>query len=90
MQLRLRGLSWLAVSRSLGVSPQAIQQAAAGRPSIPIERALADLLGVNAQELFAEHWTSKGLRIPHERSSLHKAKHSDSHPIRHVQKREVA
>lgn len=90
MQLRLRGWSWRAVARDLGVSPQAVQHTASGRPSVPIERSLAARLGVTPQQLFPEHWSPEGRRIPVERTSLHKAKHSAVSAARHVQTREVA
>jgi len=90
MQLRLAGLSWRGLARDLCVSPQAVQQTAAGRPSVPIERALAARLGLSPQQLFPEHWTSAGVRIPVERASLHKAQHSDIAKVRHGKNHEAA
>lgn len=90
MQFRLRGLSWRAVARDIGVSPQAVQHTASGRPSVPIERAISALLGLEPEQLFPEHWSPEGRRIPVERTSLHKAKHSVVSLPRHVQTREVA
>lgn len=89
MQLRLRGLSWSAVARQIGVSTQAVQQTASGRPSVPIERILAAHLGLTPRHLFDEHWTPDGVRIPVERASLHKAQNSDFAKRRHVQNREA-
>ncbi|MDR6952640.1 lambda repressor-like predicted transcriptional regulator [Ancylobacter sp. 3268] len=90
MQLRLRGLSWLELARRIEVSSQAVQQTAAGRPSIPIERALADQLGVEPEELFPEHWSPTGERIPKERAALHRAKNTRFATSHHVEKKGAA
>lgn len=90
MRLRLAGLSWRSLARQIGVSPQAVQQTASGRPSIPIERALAEAIDVPPTALFAEHWTPAGVRIPNERTSLHRAKSTARGAGVHVQTREVA
>ncbi|MFT0860600.1 helix-turn-helix domain-containing protein [Ancylobacter sp. G4_0304] len=90
MRLRLAGHTWRSLARQIGVSHQAIQQTASGRSSIPIEEALARTLGFTAQELFPEHWSTDGARIPVERPAFWRAKNNVLQPPVHVQKREVA
>jgi len=90
MQLKLVGSSWTSFASLIGVTPQAVQKTAGGAPSLPIETALARALGLSPQQLFREHWTGAGVRIPKERASLHRAKDTASSAPRHVEKREVA
>ncbi|MFT0861662.1 helix-turn-helix domain-containing protein [Ancylobacter sp. G4_0304] len=90
MQLKLAGSSWTALAREIGVTRQAVQYAAGGQPSQFIERVLAAKIGVRPEDLFPEHWTSAGVRIPISQPLLQRAKHSDSASVRHVQSREVA
>ena len=63
-QLRLRGLTFRAVARALGVSHQAVSLAALGTPSARIEAALAKAISVPPARLFPEHYAANGRRIP--------------------------
>lgn len=90
MQLRLNGLTWRGLARHIGVSPQAIQQTAGGRPSLPIEEVLATAIGVNAKALFPEHWAPNGTRIPKGRPHLRRAQDTSARPGSHAQNSRVA
>ncbi|MBS7540642.1 helix-turn-helix domain-containing protein [Ancylobacter lacus] len=90
MRLRLVGLTWRSLARQIGVSPQVVQQTAAGAPSIPVEEAIAAAIGIAPRDLFHEHWTKSGDRIPIARPGLHKAKSSRPRAAAHAQKSEAA
>ena len=63
-QLKLRGSSYSALGREIGVSYQAIAWAAAGRPAFETEKAIAAKIGVDPRDLFPEHSDEQGERIP--------------------------
>ena len=56
----------------------------------PIERTLANLLSVEPEQLFPEHWSPAGERIPKERAALHRAKNTRFVTSHHVEKKGAA
>lgn len=87
-RLRLIGSNFRALGRKLGVSQQAVSYAAAGYPSLAIEAAIAEAIGVPHQELFPEHFDDAGGRIPLARTRQRKP--SRPAPQRNVEKPEAA
>lgn len=65
-QLRLRGTSLRAIARRLGVSQQAVSNALM-TPSSHIEPAIAEAIGLTAQQLFPERFDDAGNRLPRTR-----------------------
>lgn len=63
-QLRLRGTNFRALGREIGVSQQAVSQAAAGYPMEDVERSIAEAIGIAHASLFPEHFRENGERIP--------------------------
>ena len=65
-RLRLRGDSLRQIARRLGVTPQAVS-AALMASSSHIEIAIAEAIGLTAQELFWERFDGQGQRLSHTR-----------------------
>ena len=63
-QLKVRGSSFSALGREIGVSYQAVPWAASGRPAYEVEKAISAKIGVSTTDLFPEHFDDQGERIP--------------------------
>ncbi len=63
-QLKVRGSSFSALGREIGVSYQAVAWAASGRPAYEVEKAISAKIGVSTTDLFPEHYDEHGERIP--------------------------
>lgn len=72
--MKLRGSNLSALARELGCTHQAVTHAAAGRPSLEIEQAIAAKIGVRHEALFPEHFDEQGERIPLARPRQRKGK----------------
>lgn len=67
-QLKLRGLSFRQLARTVGVSQPALS-AACLAPNIHLEPVIAEAIGLTAQELFPERWCSEtGRRLTQTRA----------------------
>jgi lambda repressor-like predicted transcriptional regulator len=73
-QLKVKGSSFSALGREIGVSYQAVAWAAGGRPAFEVEKAIAAKIGVPSAELFPEHYDEHGERVPLARTTQHKGK----------------
>lgn len=89
-RLRCIGLNCRALGRELGVSHQAVSDAARGKPSRHIEAALAAKIGVPPQALFPEHYDKTGRRIPVARSTERKGEGTRPAQNRNVESSEAA
>ena len=63
-RLKAKALSFRAVAKKNGCSPQALHDAARGVPMLRLERALAEAIDVDPIVLFPEHYAADGTRIP--------------------------
>ncbi|MBB4265406.1 helix-turn-helix domain-containing protein [Roseospira visakhapatnamensis] len=67
-QLRLRGLSFRQLARTVGVSGRALTDACVN-PNIHLEPVIAEAIGMTAQDLWPERWCSEtGRRLTQTRS----------------------
>ena len=67
VQLSRRGTSLSRLAEEIGKSRQSLSHAL-GNPSEELEAVIAHALGLTAQQLFPERFTSDGIRIPRSRS----------------------
>lgn len=92
-QLTLRGLTFEALARELGVSGTAVRSAATGYPIQRIEMAIADAINVPARTLFPEHYGPDGTRAPDRTKVRNRTAHAAQGNARngavHAQTREV-
>lgn len=90
MQLRIQGHTYRSFGQLHGVSHQAVQATAAGKPSKRIEDLLAAVCGLPPAALWWEHYAESGARIPVERATSRAADPSTPCGGVHVESDEAA